>query len=290
MYRVAWNILRQHYEDHSPYVMHVSSGMFEVAKARNDQQTMDEIRQRAEQVLTHSSTNVAALDASHTIFLNLKQWEQAAQCYALLVELNKHSTAYYTHCAAVAHLVSGNIEDYRKNCAITVDCRAHPADYNSRYLAAWTCLLSPDSGAAFDRVIGLAAYAMEHVPANSDYRRALAIAYYRAGHYHEAEKRLTELVHNDSGGDSQKLNALYARLFLAMTEHQLNRAEDAAATLRLAKQEADDVLQNAILSWDHRLVVNLWLDEAERVVCGDGQPDSAPNPSSPPGNDSSRLD
>jgi enamine deaminase RidA (YjgF/YER057c/UK114 family) len=75
-----------------------------------------------------------------------------------------------------------------------------------------------------------------------------------------------------------------------MTEHQLNRAEDAAATLRLAKQEADDVLQNAILSWDHRLVVNLWLDEAERVVCGDGQPDSAPNPSSPPGNDSSRLD
>jgi tetratricopeptide (TPR) repeat protein len=267
VYEEAIDILRQHYSDFDARVMRASNGLLPIVQEREDQEAIDQIRRRAELVLARGAVDFQSMRSAQTIFAYLKQWKKAEQCSRLSIELEPDNSAYFRYCIGLLQVVAKDGAAYRATCQSAL--ANERTDYNSRYMAAWVCLLSPDSGVDLDHVKRLADFAVGADPIAPAYQQAVAITFFRSGQFQKAHDRLIESIELNSKDDSRRLYAATSRLFLAMAQHHLNRADDAQASLRLAKEEAAKVLQSRSLEWDQRLLVKHWVDEAEGLILSD---------------------
>ena len=62
------------------------------------------------------------------------------------------------------------------------------------------------------------------------------------------------------------MHAAVARFFVAMTQQQQNRRNEALSSLELAMHEAEIVRENQQASWNHRLTLKLWREEAQQLM------------------------
>jgi Flp pilus assembly protein TadD len=92
---------------------------------------------------------------------------------------------------------------------------------------AWFCLLSPESGIEFAKLVPLAEWAVAKWSAESPATRrsslqGLGMALYRAGRFAQAIERLHEAIQAQAkGGDA------WAHFFLAMAHQQLGQKDEA---------------------------------------------------------------
>jgi serine/threonine protein kinase len=266
-YQEALRVYRKHYHDSGWHVLFASRGLLSIAQARGDGRTIDEIRARAERVLKHSESDIDTLGQSTLIFVALEQWKQAEECVARTIELDS-TTAHPRHHLALLQLMQKNHEGYHATCQAALMQGEELADFNTHFVVAWTCLLAPESGVELELINALVKSALDGSSTNEFYKQAAAIALYRSGRFEEAEDRFHQLIQANAGSNVQPLHAAIARCFLAMTQQQQNRPNEAQSSLELAKHEAEIVHQNPKLSWVHRLALKLWREEAARVVLG----------------------
>jgi tetratricopeptide (TPR) repeat protein len=288
VYRQVLMIFREHYRDYDWPVLAVSGRLLAVALAKEDHPTVNEVRSRAEKALELVKSDKIALRHAASIFVALKEWKSAEACSARTIELDL-SSVHPRHCVALLQFKQKNQEGYRATCnAIVAQAERLPNyDFHSRYFAAWTCLLGPESGVARARIDALVRRALDVKPKDPFYIQAAAIALYRSGRYEEAEKRFVESIRLNSGEEFPRgsigyaqVNAAFSRLFLAMTQERLNRHDEARASLQLGQHAADSVLHNnnPRIGWDYQLALKLWSEESARVVlAGNSETDAVSN-------------
>jgi tetratricopeptide (TPR) repeat protein len=211
------------------------------------------------------------------------QWEKAAadfvqatQCkepdaddwYAREMLNLRDGEAWYAQ--ALLHLREGNLGGYRQICA----------DLLERFggEATWTCTLSPNSGADPNRVVDLAEKVLAKSSRDHWHVTQLGAALYRARHFEEAVKQLTEATELSAG--PYQTNMLCTWFFLAMAHHRFGHAEEANRWLEKASRITMDILKTPAKSsekssgangtvtanWAGKLVLELLLSEAEQLI------------------------
>jgi tetratricopeptide (TPR) repeat protein len=142
--------------------------------------------------------------------------------------------------------------------------QSHPQqeDPQSLIRAAWDLLRDRNAGKdAYVLALRQAEAAVRLVPKDSSFLFALGVAQYRVGRYADALATLTK---------SEKLNATKEGsnpldlAFLAMTQHQLGKKDEAKATLdRLRK-----TMKQLSLSWPAKEIAEDILREAKELIEG----------------------
>ena len=152
---------------------------------------------------------------------------EAEAAYERAIEMGLDSTSVWAHLAA-AQLSLGNMDGYRKSCAYLLEHFDQGELWQDANTVAWFCLLSPDSGVDFARVVQVAEQALTRRDRNSpptfrhDVLNTLGVALYRAGRYQEAIERLGKSMQaHPKGGDPDDW------LFLAMAHWKIGHANDA---------------------------------------------------------------
>lgn len=156
-----------------------------------------------------------------------------------------------------------DLENYRKVCAAMVEQLRQAPDQELTYTVLWTCVLDARSGA--DPAQTLEA-AEKLVAANPKCPPRFLVlrgaALYRAGRFDDALQRLNEALL------AQPEPPAPAWLFLAMTHHRLNHADDARFFLDKATKWIDEKASTAPSTGLTYLELDLLRREAEGVIRG----------------------
>ncbi len=166
------------------------------------------------------------------VYARLGRWAKAASAYGRCTELAPNGPGWFY--VAAIHLTAGDAEGYRR--ASREMMRRFGAT-TAPEVAAWVaraCCLAPDSGVDFGRVAKLAERAVAGDEKHFGYRYAVlarGLAEYRAGRPAEAVKWLDRFG-PVAGGGNREATAFAA---LAMAQHRVGRAEEAAAALARAR-------------------------------------------------------
>lgn len=271
-YRQSLQVLRLHYRDYDRPVLSVSTRLLHVAQARQrlgvegQDATIDEIRRRAEQVLTRKESRLDALNEAAAIFVALELWKEAERCCTRAVSLGK-APASVRQMVALLQLVQHDYEGYRATCQQAL-AQLRPGDFHGSYIAARTCLLAADSGVGRDRIDALVETAVAARPRSSSYRQALAIAHFRADRFEEAESHFQQSMKKYAETDplEYRRNVAMARYFLAMIYKRANRLQEAQASFQRAQREANALARDPNLSWRYDLLLRLCREELEQRV------------------------
>ncbi|HVS38494.1 MAG TPA: hypothetical protein VMS17_23250, partial [Gemmataceae bacterium] len=144
-----------------------------------------------------------------------------------------------------------------------------PPDQKLRSGFVWVCLFGPDAVAdfaLFSPLIHRAQNTAQDPNLNVSGRFQLAALHYRAGHFTEADRLLTDILKDGAHPRSM--------LFEAMTAQRLGRTEEAKHWLEEAVAWMSDEGQAALpqaqrklnSSWEARLELSLLRREAEAVL------------------------
>jgi WD40 repeat protein/serine/threonine protein kinase/tetratricopeptide (TPR) repeat protein len=211
-------------------------------------------------------------------YADMEQWEKASADFVKATECKEpDEEAWYSQ--AMLHLRDGNLDGYRTICS----------DMLQRFGAgaAWTCTLTPNSGADPARIISLvekafSKSAMDHWEVNR-----FGAALYRAGRFEEAVERLTEATKLSS--HPHRTNMLCTWFFLAMAHHRLGHTDEARRWLDKGLQGTEEALKSSAEplgksespdgvippNWNRRLTLQLLRREAEQLIQGTGTKPSA---------------
>ena len=171
---------------------------------------------------------------------------------------------------AMLYLRDGNLVGYRQVCS----------DMLQRFDegAAWTCTLTPNSGADPDRIVDLAEKLLTKSSRDHWHVNELGAALYRAGRFEEALKRLTEAT--ELHAHPYQTNMLYTWFFLAMAHQRLDHTTEARRWLDKASRPTEEALKPLAEppekssmaagtippNWARKLTLQLLRREAEQLV------------------------
>jgi serine/threonine protein kinase/WD40 repeat protein/tetratricopeptide (TPR) repeat protein len=193
----------------------------------------------------------------------LGQWDKASADFAKASQCKEpDEAAWYSR--AMLCLRDGNQGGYREVCS----------DMLQRFGAgaAWTCTLTPHSGAEPDRVVDLAEKLLAHSSRDHWHVTLLGAALYRAGRFEEAVQRLTEAT--ELSCHPYRTNMLYTWFFLAMAHLRLGHTDLARQWLEKAVQGTEEALKTPAgaaggvipPNWIRKLTLQLLCREAGEML------------------------
>ena len=158
-------------------------------------------------------------------------------------------------------------QELSRKLVSTVDDGSEPI---AKHFAAWTASLSPDALDDYARAIELAKAAVEQDPADQQYLTGLGAIHLRAGQYEQAMTWLNQAL--EAAANDKTSNA-YAKFLLAMTQHRLERFDEASQTLSEAIEVAEAELNDPVNvpAWNRKLTIELLRDEAAMLIDGSGK-------------------
>jgi serine/threonine protein kinase/tetratricopeptide (TPR) repeat protein len=207
------------------------------------------------------------------LYAELGQWAKAAADYAKAVELAPdEADAWYLY--ALVRLGAADTKGYRDVCASILERFGKAEDPDTEYWAVWACVLAPDGVAQSELLVALAGKSLAKAPANYDYLTTLGAAFYRAGRYEEAAKRLDEAITVYKPEARFRQTVAYSWFFLAMAHQRLGQADEARKWLDKAVQWMDqagqekeqDAASKTPMPWNRRLSLQLLRNEAETLI------------------------
>jgi WD40 repeat protein/Flp pilus assembly protein TadD len=201
------------------------------------------------------------------------QWDKASADFVKATKCKEpDKEAWYSR--AMLHLRDGNQGGYRKICSEMLERFGAGA--------AWTCTLTPNSGADPDRIVRLAEKAFAKSARDHWEVSRFGAALYRAGCFAEAVKRLTEATELSS--HPYRTNMLCTWFFLAMAHQRLGHTDEARRWLDKAVQGTEQTLKlptkplrksgnaDGVIppNWNRRLSLRLLRREAQQLILGPG--------------------
>jgi tetratricopeptide (TPR) repeat protein len=205
------------------------------------------------------------------------QWQRAAAAFDEVVEqFPEQWQSWYQ--AALAHLIGGDADGYRRLCAGALDRFGQTEDPASAAYLAWAGVLDGEAKVDPARVLRLAERAAAADSHSYLPLRVLGGALLRAGRPEEAVRRLNQALEVQQSSPA-------CWLLLALAHQRLGHPEEARGWLRKARQwvgqatpkgpeQAGALPGPDTLPWTERLGLRVLLREAEARV-GDA-------PSGPP--------
>jgi WD40 repeat protein/serine/threonine protein kinase/tetratricopeptide (TPR) repeat protein len=202
-------------------------------------------------------------------YADMGHWETASTDFIKATECKEpDEEAWY--CRAMLHLRDGNLDGYRKICSEMLE--------RFGVAAAWTCTLTPNSGADPAQIVDLVEKAFAKSARDHwDFNR-FGAALYRAERFEDAVKRLTEATELDT--HPYRTNMLCTWFFLAMAHHRLGHSEEARRWLAKGVQGTEEAVKSPAeplrkcgnpdgvigANWDRRLTLQLLRREAEQLI------------------------
>jgi tetratricopeptide (TPR) repeat protein len=162
----------------------------------------------------------------------------------------------------VLALSRGEDQEYQQACAKMVEQASASDDDTSRRFAVWACCLGAEAVSSYEPVIVLARTGVQQHPDSQQDRINLGGILMRAGQFEEARKVLD---HPTAAATDETSSAAYVHYFLAMTQHHLGNASEAALQLRRANDLADQD-QAATTSWRRKVSLELLRKEAGSLI------------------------
>jgi tetratricopeptide (TPR) repeat protein len=211
------------------------------------------------------------------------RWTEAADALTKVVELGAANWRVEYELALCA-LAPGDKERYRQTCARLVQTPVATQDGQQLHFLAWTCALAPAALDDYAPAVALATKAVELLPENPQAQNGLAAVLYRAGRHQESLDRLTALENKRTEPTADPATSpAYTWYFLAMTNHALGHAEEAAQWLKQANDASDKVLsdQDHPPLWNRKLTLELLRNEANALL-GPADSGGARKPDAPP--------
>jgi WD40 repeat protein/tetratricopeptide (TPR) repeat protein len=201
-----------------------------------------------------------------------KLWSAAADALAQSVDADNADPEVW-HQLAVASLLAGRADAYRRLCLRLVDRFAADADPATASQLLWTCTLAPNAGVEPERLRKLAEQAR---PRDADATAVLrhAAALYRLARFDDVLKELVPVTTRDAA------NSPRSWLFEAMAYHHLGQHEKA----RKAFDEAAKAQLSPSAAWYVPEELHLLKAEAETTLGSEGKTSQTvgPAPLSPP--------
>jgi tetratricopeptide (TPR) repeat protein len=193
----------------------------------------------------------------------LGQWDKASGDFVQATQCKEpDEQAWYSR--AMLYLRDGNQAGYREVCS----------DMLGRFGegAAWTCTLTPNSGADADRGVDLAEKLLTKSSRDHWHVTQLGAALYRAGRFDEAVRRLTEAT--ELSCHPYRTNMQHTWYFLAMAHQRLGHTDRARQWLEKAIQGTEEALKapagtaDGVLApnWIRKLTLQLLRREAEEML------------------------
>jgi WD40 repeat protein/tetratricopeptide (TPR) repeat protein len=200
----------------------------------------------------------------------LARWKEAVSSFSAATRLSPHDPLAWRE-LALAHLASGNEDEYRRTCEQMLDRFGKFATAATANSVAWTCVLRP--GAVNDpaRAVEVARRAVSQPPPNASYLNTLGAALYRASDYRGAiaqvEKAKTAPRITPAGlailGGKEAVS-VWDQLFLAMAHHGLGEEKQAKAWLEKAVSPRPEASPSP--AWTEKLELQLLRHEAETTL------------------------
>jgi len=203
-------------------------------------------------------------------YLRRSQWEKAARDFQKATELTP-GDALARYRLALVRLHLGDREAYRKLCSAMLDLFGRSANADAAFWTAWTCMLAPDAVADWQPVVRLAEKAGTVAPNSFDNLTHLGRALYCAGRFEEAAKHLTQAEAAFKETTDPTSSIIYTRLFQAMTQQRLGRADKAKEWLDKALKDIEQPPQDrpqdgGAMRWNRRLTLQILRREAEKLL------------------------
>jgi serine/threonine protein kinase/WD40 repeat protein/tetratricopeptide (TPR) repeat protein len=207
-------------------------------------------------------------------YAGLGQWDKASADFVKATQGKEpDEAAWYSR--ALLYLRDGNQDGYREVCSDMLERFGEGA--------AWTCTLTPHSGADPDRVVKLAEKLVAHSSRDHWHVTQLGAALYRAGRFDEAVKRLTEAA--ELSCHPYRTNMQHTWYFLAMAHQRLGHTDLARRWLEKGRRGTEETLKapgatpgksgnaGGVISpnWNRELTLQLLRREAERLVQSSGK-------------------
>lgn len=211
---------------------------------------------------------VACLRMRGYIYAEEGRWKEAAGDFEQLITIDPSNPMDFFHLAAL-RVEMDDTAGYQRVCANIMARYGTTNKPSDGECAAKVCVLTPQSGADFNRVEKLVDAAVAADP-NIWFLLCKGMAEYRLGHYAAAVEPLQKTLSMDG-------NFTCPGLMLAMTDYQLGKKDEAKAMLaKLAKHmdETSPKFTKASLgddAWTDTLVDRHLLREATALM---GSPDS----------------
>ncbi|MFO0846724.1 MAG: tetratricopeptide repeat protein, partial [Gemmataceae bacterium] len=152
----------------------------------------------------------------------------------------------------------GDLAGYREACKAQLQRFGEVKASGVMNRIAWTCAMGPDALADLKPVIDLARQNIKAAPQTWVYHGSLGAVLYRAGQHAEAEAELEAAIRlHDQGGSPLTL------VFLAMTQHQLGKPDEARKALEQAVKLTE---RDPPWHWADKLERQLLRREAEALL------------------------
>lgn len=165
---------------------------------------------------------------------------------------------------ALLHLKLGDGPAYHRECQAMLDSPGGATPEAVR-LAAWSCVMGPNSEASPDRVVKLAETLVAQNPKSRSDQTILGAALYRAGRFQEAVRQLDQAVALPAEPFQPPE---YTWFFLAMAHQRLGHGVEAKQWLDKARQPKEPKNKDAHMPWNRRLTLQILRDEAEALLGG----------------------
>ncbi|MBA4107863.1 MAG: serine/threonine protein kinase [Pirellula sp.] len=269
-FREALAIQRNHYDDSQTPVLAAAAALAETLRAKGDQTGLDALRA----AIDLSSSRPEEWESWYfrgSYYAALGDWKPAGAAFAKAAELESDPDQIrYLYYLSLVSLAGDDQIGYRRTCARLVRRAEELKTPRAATIAAWACLLAPDSVGASGELVSLVQRGHEGISKDPQYLSTLGAALYRAGRFDEAKHRFVEAI-AATPADSSDLRAVtYSRLFLAMAHQRLGRAEEAQHFLNQAIQAIDQPAsigeRKLAEAWHSLLPLQLLRQEAERIL------------------------
>jgi tetratricopeptide (TPR) repeat protein len=189
----------------------------------------------------------------------LGQWKEAFELWSAEATSKPTNPQVWRRFAPLA-LVSGGRAGYRSACDRTVTQFAATKNSAAAKDAAWACAIAPDALRDMTQAVVLARFAVKAAPDTWNHHGVLGAVLYRTGGFEESAQELETAIRLHSKGGSPLIH-----VFLAMAQHRLGKADEAAKSLAAAEKLLDS---NPAWHWIDRLERQLLRDEATALIRG----------------------
>jgi tetratricopeptide (TPR) repeat protein len=199
-------------------------------------------------------------------------WASAADDFARLTTLTPapaHRPWQPWYRRALALLVAGKKEEYRKACTAMLEHFRDAREVETAFFTVWSCALGPDAVPDFAPALELANRAVVLSDKDARAHQAVGAIHYRAGRLEESVKRLHAAL---SAPHHQGLiSPAYLHYFLAMAHHRLGQQEQARQALATAVARTDREINAGagnfdLERWVRKQTLELLRAEAEALL------------------------
>jgi WD40 repeat protein/tetratricopeptide (TPR) repeat protein len=217
-----------------------------------------------EQLLHIDAGNPSYVDERGLAAFQLRDWNAAIADLQQTRTRDRSRMADYR--LALSYLASGNVADYRQLCTELMRDNSESSDAEMLNRIAWTCLLHPEAGVDYERLVGM----MQIVAAQNSSTgslNTLGLAQLRAGQFDKAIVTLNQCLDQQNPGTMP-----YDWLFLAMAHRAAGDTDKSAEFLgriqswydeRLAEWNAGQ-LADPVFDNNGQLELELLLREARQ--------------------------